>query len=196
MSSMIFNPIAHALGSNWSKLAPAIRMHYSSDKKMTLKGTMDEVWHSKIAGFFIFFSRFLGALVPFTGSNVPTITHNWLSEDNLKYFFRREFHFEKKRPLTFSSHMEYYKKDEIIEYVKFGVGIRMKLTVEDGTLVYTIIDYIQDLKYFKIHIPSVLLLGGGHIIEKQINANTIRVEFELTHPIFGKTFTYSGNFKT
>jgi len=189
--------IKKALGENWDNLADVVKRHYDitpgQSSNMTIKGIMDEVYHSSIAKLFILPGRIFGALVPYKGKNIPTEVHNWTTVDNDDaMFWHRTLTFPGKPPAIFKSRMEHIKDDEIIEYVRYGMGIRMKMSVENGALIFKSIGYVWKLAGMEIPIPNWAILGDAEIIEKAISDDEFFIDFKIIHPLFGRTFAYSG----
>lgn len=189
--------IKKALDENWEKLADIIKQHYDitpgKPSNMLIKGVMDEVYHSAIAKLFILPGRIFGALVPYKGKNIPTEVRNWTTSDNRKaMFWHRTLAFPGKPPVIFESRMEHIKDDEIIEYVRYGMGIRMRISVKDSALIFNSIGYVWQLGKIKIPIPTWAILGNAEIIEKAISDDQFFIDFQIIHPLFGRTFAYSG----
>lgn len=191
--------IKRALGEHWDELDDIVKQHYEitpgESSEMLIKGVMDEVYHSSIAKIFLLPGRIFGALVPYKGRNISTQVRNWTSVDNDKaMFWYRTLYFPKKSPLIFASRMEHIEDNEIIEYVRYGMGIRMKISVDDGALVFKSKAYVWTIGGISISIPTWLILGDAKIIEKATAADKFYIYFEMKHPLFGKTFSYSGVF--
>jgi len=188
-----------ALGEDWYQLDPVVRRHYDltpgNEAVMTLQGMMYEVDHSFIAKLFLIPGRFFGALVPYKGKKIQTTVRNWtISENSKAMFWCRTFSFPGDRIYRFYSRMEYVGGNEIIEYVRYGLGIRMKLSVKDGCLVYKSSVYQWDLWGQNTSFPTWLILGAGEIVESGRTENEFEMNFKMKHPLFGKTFSYSGVF--
>ena len=191
--------IKKALGENWDELADIVKQHYDitpgKPSNMTIKGIMDEVYHSPIAKLFLLPGRVFGALVPYKGKNIPTEVQYWTTTDNnAAMFWHRTLEFPNKAPVIFKSRMEYVKNDEIIEYVRYGMGIRMRMSVNNGALIFKSIGYIWKLGEIKIPIPTWAILGNAEITEKSISDDKFFIDFHITHPLLGRTFAYSGVF--
>jgi hypothetical protein len=90
--------------------------------------------------------------------------------------------------------MEHLQDDEIIEYVRFGLGIRMRLSVEEGALIFSSTRYLWNLGFLRLSLPTWLILGHARIEERGLSADRIAMTFEMVHPWFGKTFGYEGRF--
>lgn len=188
-----------ALGDQWNHLDAIVKRHYEmvpgNPAEMTIQGTMDQVFHSNIAKLFLFPGRIFGALVPYRGHNIPTEVKNWTREDDTKaMFWRRRLRFPGKPRTEFKSRMKYAGGDEIIEYVRYGLGIRMRMSVDNGALVFTSVGYVWDTGIARIPIPTWAILGDARIIERAVSDDEFYMGFTMVHPLFGKTFGYSGTF--
>jgi hypothetical protein len=191
--------IRKALGEAWYELGNIIRQHYDispgTDSNMVIEGVMSEVYHSHIAKLFLLPGRLFGALVPYRGRHIPTQVRNWTRTDNqTAMFWHRTLRFPGRLPVIFRSRMEHVGNNEIIEYVRFGMGIRMLLSVQDAALVYESVGYVWRIGTRSIPIPGWAILGEALIIEKPLSENTFHIDFVIRHPVFGRTFSYTGTF--
>jgi hypothetical protein len=190
-------PIRQAMGEEWPLLGEVIRRHYNlpphSDSRFEVKGIM-EVSVSPVGRLFVTISRLFDALVPFPGRDIPVRVRNWSQADSQAMFWHRTFRYPGKKPVVFRSRMEYAGGRDIVEYVKFGLGIRMRLSAEGKTLRYDSRGYQWNLGWFKLPIPDWLLLGKAVIREIPESNEAFRVEFTVVHPIWGETFGYAGRF--
>lgn len=188
-----------ALGEQWDLLDNIVKQHYEmapgTTADVTIHGRMDQVFHSNIAKLFLLPGRIFGALVPYRGRDIPTEVKNWTKEDNLKaMFWHRTLQFPDKPLTEFKSRMEYAGGDEIIEYVKYGLGIRMRMSVNEGALVFTSYGYVWDIGLARIPIPTWAILGNAQIIERALSDKEFYIDFNMVHPLYGRTFGYSGVF--
>ena len=190
--------IKKALGENWEQLATIVKRHYDitpgEDASMTIKGVMEEVYHSNIAKLFLLPGRIFGALVPYRGNNIPTEVRNWTTRDNASdMFWHRTLDFDNKQ-VIFASRMEHIEGNEIIEHVRYGMGIRMGMSVDRGALVFRSKGYVLNSGLVRLPIPAWLILGDAEIIEQALSEDKFRIDFNMLHPLFGRTFAYSGTF--
>jgi hypothetical protein len=188
-----------ALGDQWERLDGIVKKHYEMapgrQANVTIHGRLDQVFHSYIAKLFLIPGRIFGALVPYQGKNIPTTVRNWTREgDSKAMFWHRVLQFPGKPQTEFKSRMEYAGGDEIIEFVKYGLGIRMRMSVKEGALVFTSAGYVWDMGAARVPIPSWVILGDAEIIEKGVSEKGFYIDFNMVHPIFGHTFGYSGMF--
>ena len=191
--------IKAALGVQWEQLGDVVKRHYDmtpgETTEMQIEGVMDEVYHSLFAKLFLLPGRIFGALVPYRGKLIATEVRNWTTAENDQaMFWHRTLHFPKKGDVIFRSRMEHVGNDEIIEFVKFGMGIRMQMSVEDSALVFNSLGYLWQLGSLKLPIPSWLILGDARIVERPVSNQDFYIEFTMDHPILGRTFSYSGKF--
>ena len=197
-TKMIVPAIQQALGEQWQRLHPAVRRHYDISAEgidhLQLNGTMYEVDHASGVKPLMWIGRLFGALVPYRGRNLPVKVINTARPGRSTLFWERHFHFPNKKPFRFISRMENGKDNEIIEYVRYNLGIRMAMSERDGALCYESLGYRWDLGPLQLHIPDWLLLGKATIIERGLDERTIELSFDIRHPVFGRTFTYSGSF--
>ena len=111
----------------------------------------------------------------------------------LRTFFGNDgFH----RDVTFSSHMVFSGDHRIIETTRWGLGVESDLRVDDvGSLVYDIRKYVLRVPFLGLIIgfPTwVSPFGGGCTTETGESEASFSVNFEMTHPVFGRTIGYSG----
>jgi len=190
-------PIRRALGSEWSALGAAIRRHYDlapdTETRLEVEGTM-EVAFSPVGKLLISAGRLFDALVPYRGRGIPVKVRNWSRPDSGAMFWHRTFCYPGKKPVIFHSRMEYADEKHIVEYVKYGLGIRMRLSAEGESLRFDSRGYQWDLGPLTLRIPDWVLLGKAVIRETPISERSFRVDFEIDHPLWGRTFAYSGEF--
>ncbi len=189
-----------ALGEDWDLLPEVLRKNFQltpgEDCKVTLIGTMYEVRHTVLAKLFVYAGQVCGALVPWQGDNVPIRIEISTRADDPRFMYWRRIHRFPGRPeFVFSSRMEYLEGNELIERVRFGIGMRMKVSLDNGNLKFTAACYQWDVLGMSIRIPNWLLLGCGTILEREVSQDQFEMFFEIRHPWMGKTFSYCGIFE-
>lgn len=195
MSEPIFKTI---LGDEWMKLGAIIRKHYSlkpySQNYVRVDGVMEEIHHSFFAKLLIPFGLLFGAIVPYRATNVPISVHYRSNPNNANLYWDRVFEFRPARNFHFKSYMQQTNDNEVIEFVRFGVGMRLRVTAEEGALVFRDIGYIWKIFDFELPIPAGLLFGKAYVEERPIDEDSFSMKLELNHPIFGILFRYQGRF--
>ena len=190
--------LKQALGSRWFSLAPVIQSHYGltpfTEDQIHLKGNMDRVFHSSVVSPFLPLAALAGGMVPYRGSNVPVEVVNYSVPDKPSYFWHRTFFFPGKKPFVFQSSMQCTGEGELTEYVRFGLGIRFRILVKNGGLIERELGYIWRIGKTSIPIPINFLLGQSYVEEMPISDLEYEMQWTITHPLFGRTFAYSGRF--
>ncbi len=191
------SPIARALGEDFHNLHAAVRKHYS-EPTVDVCGTMDEVYVKKTIKPVALISYMLfHAPVPHSGKDVKFSLHNRVDDSGAMHWLRT-FLSNASFPedITFASHMVFSGDHRIIETTRYGVGVESGVGVDDaGSLVYDIRKYVVRMPFFGlvVRFPTWLSpFGGGRTTEIGGDENSFTVEFEMTHPIFGRTVGYTG----
>lgn len=196
MSESIFQKV---LAENWQNLGSIIQQHYFlrpySEDYICVSGEMSEVYHSTIAKLFIPFGLLFGSVVPYRANNVPIDVHYNSSKDNANLYWDRLFKFSDRKHFHFKSHMEHVQGNEVIEFVRFGVGIRLAVTVEDGAMIFRDKGYVWRIFGKCIPIPISLFLGNAYVEERPIDQHSFSMKMTLKHPLFGIMFRYRGTFR-
>lgn len=186
------------LGDDWDNLGSIIRRHYflkpESKDYICVSGEMSEIYHSGVAKLLIPFGLLFGAVVPYKGKNIPVDVHYASNSSNSNLYWDRVFKF-RRRDFHFKSHMEPVKESEVIEFVRFGIGIRLKVTAEDGALVFRDIGYIWRVLGCDIPIPGQWLMGKVYVEERSIDDKYFSMKMTLEHPLLGVLFRYAGRFE-
>lgn len=191
--------IAQALGEEWQKLHPLVRRHYGiapgSTSRVVMEGQMREVHYSRRAAPLIHAARLFGALVSERATAIPVTVINSTNPDDPAMHWHRTFRYPDGRERTFESRMVYAGGNEIIEYVRFGLGIRMAMSVMEGALLFESRGFHWGSPHIGLPIHDLLLLGRSRIVERAISDQQFEIEFDTRHPLYGKSFGYNGTFR-
>ncbi len=194
-SEPIFKPV---FGDDWEKLPPVFRKHYAnrpySNDVVTVQGKMD-ISYSRFARLMMPFFKMLGTLVPYQGNNIDVTVKFKSDTDSAKFQYDREFRFSGKEPYYFRSYMVQIKDDIVVEFMRFGIGWRTRFTSEGNKVILNHAGYVWKLFGFIIPLPISLIIGKGYAEEEALSENEFKMKMEINHPLFGKVFEYSGEFK-
>ena len=153
------------LEDDWNQLGTIIQQHYflrsKSNDYICVTGIMSEIDHSFIAKLLIPIGRLFGALVPYKGRDIAIDVHYNSKPENSNIYWDRVFKFE-HGDFHFKSHMEPVKKNEVIEFVRFGVGTRLAVTAEEGALIFRDVGYLWRVFGIEIPIPGRWLLAVSY----------------------------------
>ncbi len=186
------------LGDNWDELGTVIQAHYFlkpySDDYICVSGEMDEIHHSTIAKLLIPFGLLFGAIVPYNDNQVPIDVHYNSNPNKATLYWDRVFKFNKHKTFHFKSYMEQHSGNEVIEYVRFGIGMKLAVTTENDAIIFHGKGYVVKIMGIKIPLPISLLFGNAYIEERPIDNTHFSMKMIIKHPLFGIMFRYSGQF--
>ena len=185
-----------ALGNDWNKLPLVIRRHYSVPKNSNtrLKGSM-EIGYPNFLLPLIVLIHFCGGLVSRRGKNIETLVEKTISPQNTELCWQRTLTYPDNHKDYFYSRMVYLQNHELIETVRFGFGLRLKVSVENRCLVYRSNGHIWQCGGLRLIFPDWLVLGEATIIEDPISDRQFRLDFSIKHPLWGNSYWYHGIFE-
>ena len=191
------SPIAQALGEDFHNLHEAVRKHYG-ELTVDVSGTMDVIYVKKaIKPMALVSNRLFRAPVPRSGRAVEMSLHNRVDDSGAMHWVRMFFSNPSfPEDVTFTSRMVCSGDHRIVELTRYGLGVETDLSVDgEGSLVYVIRRYVVRMPFLRLTVrfPTWLSpFGGGRTKEIGETEDSFRVEFEMTHPIFGRTVAYTG----
>ncbi len=195
MSEPIFKSI---FGKDWDNLPPVMKKHYPNrayhNDRAMVEGVM-KVESSMLGRLMTPFFRLAGTLVPYEGDNIPA-TVTFISTENSDSFqFDRVFHFPGHAPYRFHSRMKPVGGNELVEFMRFGIGWHMTCSWTGSKVVLAHKGYVINLFGFLLPLPIGWLMGQGYADETPINDDEFSMTMEIRHPLWGKVYGYSGTFK-
>lgn len=180
-----------ALGAQWDTLAPALKAHYMTAGNRDI-GVLS-IEYPKGMQWPLNFLRLFGTLINQQAQDTPTqVSKRMLGEQQV---WQRRVELP-KQVMSFDSVWQYCGGNELIEYVKPYLGLKMAVKVQEGKLYYEGRAYILKLGSLLIPIPEALVLGHTTIEEIGVDEQQFTMDFRLQHPIFGQIYRYSGRFRT
>lgn len=193
------SPIFKAtFGPHWKHLSPILQQRYAnrsySQDQVIVKGMLD-VHMSRWIKCLSPLLRVCGALLPYDGKDIP-VTVSFHSDPNGQALgFNRTFYFPHKKPYQFRSKMVPIQGDEVIEWMKFGLGWLMRLHYDGEKIRLDHKGYIWRIFKKNIPLPLRYILGDAYATETAVSDHEFKMYFEIIHPLFGKVFGYHGTFK-
>ena len=136
-----------------------------------------------------------GGLVSRRGKHIETLVEKTISAQNATLCWKRTLTYPDSKKDYFYSQMVYLQDHELIETVRFGFGLRLKVSVENGDLVYRSNGHIWQYGKLRLTFPDWLVLGKATIIEHPISDQQFNLDFSIHHPLWGKCYWYHGAFK-
>jgi len=186
------------LGDDWAALPPVIQRHYEitlPQQAITVTGNMNidyPYWLTPV----IKLLRLFGALVDLKGEGLSVQVKKWRQTNPSVLYWQRHIQAaDSNKQCVFASRMAWQQDHELIEMVGMGFGIRLRLSVEQGKLVYQSRGHLLQLGPLTLPIPDSLLLGHALITEQALTEDTFQLDFRIVHPLWGKTYYYGGIFE-
>lgn len=188
------------LGPEWLKLHPDIQRRFDKNPTpgvpLRYAGTVSELKSSfvgKLLGFFTL-PIIKGALIPFDDADFPLDIEVYCKHGSDAIFKQRIYRLNRRKPIQFTSYMRESAKGEVLEYVGFGLGMKLVLSVREGNLHFRSEGYFWDLFGLRIPLPGLLTPGEIDLIHINEGENRFRIRIEIKHSLFGMMFTQVGEF--
>jgi hypothetical protein len=184
------------LGEDWSVLPAVIQRHYQiaePQQAIVVMGNMSidyPRWITPVLKLL----RLLGALVDLKGEQMAVQVKKWRQTDPSILYWQRHIQADNGKQRQFASRMVWQQDHELIELVGMGFGIRLKLSVEEDKLIYRSCGHLLKLGPLTLPIPDTLMLGHAIISEQALSEDSFLLDFQIVHPLWGKTYYYGGIF--
>jgi len=183
------------LAEQWNDLPPVMQKHYAvrpySEDVVKIKGHLD-IDVSLLVGLM---ARLTGALPAHSGRQVPVTVVFRSGKDSAAFHFERVFHYPVRGEVAFHSKMEVVGGNELVEFMRFGVGWKLACEWDGSKIILRHKGYVWRVFGVMIPIPFALIMGKGHAEEVPISDDGFAMWTHTLHPLFGKTFGYAGEFK-
>ncbi len=189
---IIFKPI---FGAEWDKLPTVMQKHYAvrsgSADEVRLDGALDV----RVSLFVRLLAKLTGMLVPYAGERVPVTVLLSSSPETRALHFDRAFHFPSRQTVHFRSRMQPVGGNELVEWMRFGLGWRCAYTWDGSKVVLAHRGYVLRLLSWHVLLPLEWVLGRGYAEEVPLGEDSFAMWTHTLHPWFGETFRYGGEFK-
>jgi uncharacterized protein DUF4166 len=148
----------------------------------------------KVAWFMRGAAHLTGMLVPYSGDNVP-VTVTFTSCDDRSFQLDRVFRFAGRKPVRFRSRMEHIGGNELIEFMRFGIGWKLACRWDGNKVILEHRGYVWRLFGVMVPVPLAWVIGRGHAEEAPLSDNHFSMWTHSRHPLFGQVFGYAGSFR-
>lgn len=194
-----FEPIFKTIfGPQWNELPVVMRLHYSlkpySNDVVIFKGHMD-INYSAIFAFFSPLFKLFKILVPYRGQNIPVIIYLRCKSNSPAFFYDRTFYIEGKKPYHFYTYMEHIKNNEVVDYLGFGMGLKIAYEYDGQTVNLQHKGYVLKLFGYLLSLPLTFLLGKVSLEKRAISSECFSLHMQIKHPLFGLVYEYAGEFR-
>ncbi len=175
---------------DWLSLPPAIRRRFASPLKPNesalYHGHVIETKISAIGLIIAHCARFFGSPLPFErGATKVATVRVTASANKSGQCWTRLYERQGKFPHVSHSFKRFAGKTGLEEYMGYGLGIGLKMHVEESALVFQSAFYFIQFLGQKITIPSAFFIGTIKLIHKEKTPTSFSITFQLKHPLFG-----------
>jgi hypothetical protein len=182
------------LGDDWHKLPAVIQRHYhiSGGQQSRLQGTMEIAYPGYLYPL-VWLIHLFGGLVLWRGPAVQANVDK--TADGGILHWQRSMTYPDGKIDYFRSQMHFAAAHELIETIGFGFGLRLKVEVRNGDLLYRSQGHFWRWGRLQLNIPDWLLLGSATISEHAVSAEEFYLDFTIKHPLWGVSYSYRGRFR-
>ena len=175
----------------WAELPEAVRRRFSKclapDETLIYRGNVAATRLSRGGRVLSFLARAIGAPLPLTdGATGPALVvvtedprlggQTWLR------IYTRPGRF----PQAINSTKRFRGATGLEEYVGCGIGMSLRVTVEEQILVFRSVGYFLELGRWRLPIPRALSPGRMQIEHRDEGAGSFAFSLQLTHPLLGE----------
>ena len=185
-------------GADWDRLPPVMLRHYANrafcNDLARAEGVLkvESSWLGRLLKPFLWLT---GILVPYEGDNIP-VTVDFVTKDSENSFaFDRVFHFPGRPPVRFYSKLIPVGGGEMVERMNGGMCWRSEYSWNGHKILLRHKGYALNIFHFYLPLPLTWLFGAGYAEETPLDDESFSMLMEVRHPLFGKIFGYSGNFR-
>jgi hypothetical protein len=139
--------------------------------------------------------RLIGTpLAPFTGEDVP-VTVEVRDDGRGGILWLRTYHYQGRDPITVGSCKRTDCDGTLLEVVRGGLGMRLRITVEDHALHFRSTAYFAEMFGRRLSIPLLLTPGRAHVAHIDQGGGVFRFTLRFVHPWLDETMFQTGLFR-
>ena len=185
-------------GDKWENLPPVMKRHYSNrpytQDLTTVNGVLDVICRPPLL-YLSPLMKLLGQIPTFNETNVPVTVHFQSDLNSKSFYFNRIFKFAKGKPYKFQSRMLQIEGNQVIEFMRFGLGWKLQYEWDGEKVILSHKGYTLQFFGHLIPLPLTILMGAGYAEEHPVDDNTFDMQTHITHPWWGKIYEYKGRFE-
>jgi Domain of unknown function (DUF4166) len=175
----------------WARLPEPVRRRFSKrlvpGEALVYRGTVVATELSFAGRVLAFFARAIGSPLPVTnGATGPALVA--VAEDDRLggQCWTRMYARPGRFPQTIHSAKRFRGPTGLEEYVGYGIGMALYVTVEEGALVFRSDHYFVWVGNWRWRLPRVLEPGRMEITHRDEGGCTFSFRLALTHPLLGR----------
>jgi hypothetical protein len=189
------------MGNTWLGLHPDIRRRFeknpSPGKALHYLGALSELRCSRFGKLLGHLTQPMiqGALIPYSDSNFPVEIQVYAKPQDPAIYKQRIYRLHGRKPIQFTSFMRESERGEVLEYVGMGLGMKLVLSVENGSLHFESDGYFWDVFGWRIPLPGLFTPGKTFLWHHNETPERFNIRIEIRHWLMGTTFTQVGVFE-
>lgn len=175
----------------WTRLPEAVCRRFSKclapQDALVYRGEVVATELSRSGRVLAFLARAIGSPLPLTdGATGPALVV--VTEDDLLggQSWTRIYTRPGRRPQTVHSAKRFRGPTGLEEYVGYGIGMALRVTVEDRALVFRSDHYFLALGHWRMRLPLLLAPGEMCIEHREEGGGCFSFRLTLTHPRLGR----------
>jgi Domain of unknown function (DUF4166) len=174
----------------WARLPEAVCRRFSKclapEGALIYQGEVVATELSRLGRILAFLARAVGSPLPLTnGASGPALVVVTEDERLGGQSWTRIYTRPGRRPQTVHSAKRFRGPTGLEEYVGYGIGMALEVTVEDGALVFRSDHYFLTLGRWRVRLPRLLVPGGMCITHREEGGGAFSFRLTLTHPRLG-----------
>jgi hypothetical protein len=185
---------------NWKQLPPATRQRFSKrladGATAVYVGEVVEIGFSRIGWWLSQVARLIGGPLPVsTDTHVPSIVT--VTEDAATggQIWTRIYARRNGFPQVIHSSKRFAGPTGLEEYIGFGVGMALRIAVDDGALLFRSAGYFMQAGRLKFFLPAFLTPGALTVTHTDLGGGQFQFTLEIVHPRFGMLVRQSAVFR-
>ncbi len=179
----------------WGQLPAAVQARFVQHLSRTVYPGSMQVRASWLGLALAQLCRLIGTpLAPFTAEDVAVTVEVYPDRTGALVWDRR-YAFQGRKPVLVTSRKAMDRTHGLVEVVRCGVGMALRLTVEDGALHFRSRRYFLALGPARLPLPLLLTPGEAHVVHADEGGGLFRFTMTFTHPWFGRLYFQTGLFR-
>ena len=184
----------------WDALPPAVRRRFSKrlsgGRTAVYIGEVVETRLTPVGRVWGFLARLIGGPLPTSSDihvpSVVTVTEDFVTGAQM---WTRLYARHSGFPQVIRSSKQFSGATGLEECVGGGVGMVLKVSVEDGALVFRSAGYFLKFVAMRLPIPHWLTPGAMTIAHRETGNGSFTFTLDVVHPLFGKIIHQVAAFK-
>ena len=189
------------MGAAWLGLHADIRRRFDKNpapgRPLRYGGALSELRCSRFGKLMGYLTQPLidGALIPYNDRDFPVDIEVYCKPGDPAIYKQRIYRLNHRPPIRFTSFMRESARGEVLEYVGFGLGMKLLLSVDRGNLHFQSDGYFWQLFGVRIPVPGVFTPGKTFLWHNNETPDRFNIRIEIRHALLGTTFTQVGVFQ-